>query len=331
MQQLNDKDLARGKWRAILAELGGLTSEQLNGKHQPCPICGGKDRFRFTDKNRDGMFYCSGDCGSGDGFKLLCGVRGWTFAEAAKEVRRVASNASETPAEAPFDMERHRAKMQAILDRCRPVEPTSPAGKYLKRRGLECFASDRINFLFDIGRCQLVAPITSHEGELINLHITRLTEHGEKANVDNPKSLLRGPFYEGASVRLMPYRLDRLGIAEGIETALSASRLFNVPVWAALNSVRLATWKPPHDVREVFVFGDNDASYTGQADAYRLARRLTHDGIKCHVELPLIRFDMDWNDVLLGNGDDRAKARSGALRASQLYGEGSQSGLHGPA
>jgi putative DNA primase/helicase len=46
----------------------------------------------------------------------------------------------------------------------------------------------------------------------------------------------------------MPHQ-DVLGIAEGIETALSASILFNVPVWAALTEGLLQEWVPPPDVR----------------------------------------------------------------------------------
>ncbi len=73
----------------------------------------------------------------------------------------------------------------------------------------------------------------------------------------------------GAAVRLMPHQ-EVLGIAEGIETALSASILFNVPIWAALTAGLLQEWTPPASVTTVFVFGDNDASSTGQAAAYSL-------------------------------------------------------------
>ena len=45
---------------------------------------------------------------------------------------------------------------------------------------------------------------------------------------------MMGTMPTGAAVRLMPHE-EMLGIAEGIETALSASILFNVPVWAALD------------------------------------------------------------------------------------------------
>jgi len=46
---------------------------------------------------------------------------------------------------------------------------------------------------------------------------------------------MMGSMPTGAAVRLMAHE-DVLGIAEGIETAMSASILFNVPCWAALNA-----------------------------------------------------------------------------------------------
>ncbi|MDO4879526.1 MAG: primase-helicase zinc-binding domain-containing protein, partial [Neisseria sp.] len=40
---------AYGRWPEIHAALG-IPAKLLNTrKHQPCPHCGGKDRFRYTD------------------------------------------------------------------------------------------------------------------------------------------------------------------------------------------------------------------------------------------------------------------------------------------
>ena len=43
---------AVGKWQSIFSSLG---IDVGNGKHCPCPVCGGKDRFRFEIeiKNRE--------------------------------------------------------------------------------------------------------------------------------------------------------------------------------------------------------------------------------------------------------------------------------------
>ena len=66
------------------------------------------------------------------------------------------------------------------------------------------------------------------EGERAALHRTYLDQFSGKAEVAEPRKML-GTMPTGAAVRLMAHD-DVLGIAEGIETALSASILFNVPV-----------------------------------------------------------------------------------------------------
>ena len=77
-------DEAIGRWAGILQTLG-IDAQHLRNKHGPCPVCQGKDRFRFDDKEGRGTWYCS-HCGSGDGFKLLQLLHGWPFSHAAKEV-----------------------------------------------------------------------------------------------------------------------------------------------------------------------------------------------------------------------------------------------------
>jgi putative DNA primase/helicase len=119
---------------------------------------------------------------------------------------------------------------------------------------------------------------------------------GRKAPVDAPRRLMAGTVAKGAAIRLAPPG-DALGIAEGIETALSASVLFGVPCWAALNAAMLATWQPPPKITRIIIFGDNDASYSGQAAAYALARRLGSENCAVEVRLPT-EPGTDWNDVL---------------------------------
>jgi putative DNA primase/helicase len=75
---------ALGRWYGILSTLGVATNF-LRNKHGPCPICGGKDRFRWDNKDGKGTFYCS-QCGAGDGFELLKKLKGWDFKQAAAEV-----------------------------------------------------------------------------------------------------------------------------------------------------------------------------------------------------------------------------------------------------
>jgi putative DNA primase/helicase len=96
-------DLANGHWPAILGALAGLTSEQLTDKHQPCPLCGGKDRYRFDDQDGTGSWFCN-QCGgpaesggAGSGMDLLMRRTGWEFKEAAKRVEQHLGIAPQRP------------------------------------------------------------------------------------------------------------------------------------------------------------------------------------------------------------------------------------------
>lgn len=108
--------------------------------------------------------------------------------------------------------------------------------------------------------------------------------------------MMPGELPDGAAVRLSPAAGGRLGIGEGIETALAASRRFQVPTWAALNSTMLSKWIPPQGIDEVLVFGDNDLGFGGQSAAYALAHRLAvRLRLKVEVHIPKL-VGMDWAD-----------------------------------
>ena len=63
------KRRANGSWMSILERLG-VDHKVLGKRNQPCPGCGGKDRFQFTDKYGDGNYICR-CCGPGDGQRAL--------------------------------------------------------------------------------------------------------------------------------------------------------------------------------------------------------------------------------------------------------------------
>jgi len=84
------KKAAAGRWEGVLSSLG--IHVPANGKHGPCPGCGGHDRFRFDNKDGGGSFICSqGGEGtlSGDGFYLVQHVRHCNAADALALVRDV--------------------------------------------------------------------------------------------------------------------------------------------------------------------------------------------------------------------------------------------------
>jgi putative DNA primase/helicase len=93
-----------------------------------------------------------------------------------------------------------------------------------------------------------------------------------------------------------------LGVAEGIETALAAwvldGKIF--PVWSCINAGQLEKFEPPEGTKNLAIFGDNDKTFTGQAAAYALAKRLSNraNPVRCSVLIPTVE-GWDWNDKLI--------------------------------
>jgi putative DNA primase/helicase len=87
-----------------------------------------------------------------------------------------------------------------------------------------------------------------------------------------------------------------------------------MPVWACISRGGLESFVPPLGVSEVTVYGDNDASFAGQAGAYKAAECLTRKKIRASVRIPE-QAGTDWNDQLRGEKaytsaeTDYAKAR----------------------
>jgi putative DNA primase/helicase len=145
----------------------------------------------------------------------------------------------------------------------------------------------------------MLACVRDFTGKPVTIHRTYLAEDGSaKASVAKPRKVVskHGP---SPHVRLMP-SASTLGIAEGVETALSAARLFNMPVWSGLTTYGVETFEPPPGVQRLVIFGDHDAKGAGQRAAHRLAARLA-GRITVEVKIPE-QPGTDWNDVLLGRG-----------------------------
>jgi P4 family phage/plasmid primase-like protien len=97
-----DKDMvvraASGRWPEIISTLGGVVSDTLDGGHHPCPKCGGKDRFRFSNRDGRGSVIC-GQCfksGSGDGIDAVEWLCGWDFPQALEEIAKYLGITPET-------------------------------------------------------------------------------------------------------------------------------------------------------------------------------------------------------------------------------------------
>jgi hypothetical protein len=99
-----------------------------------------------------------------------------------------------------------------------------------------------------------------------------------------------------------------MGLAEGIETGLSAKIMADVPVWVSLGCQRLDRVELPPCVRTVHIFADNDAP--GRAAADRTAE--VHRRLGRNVMIRFPDGDLkDYNDLLLADADDALRDLDG--------------------
>jgi putative DNA primase/helicase len=98
--------------------------------------------------------------------------------------------------------------------------------------------------------------------------------------------------HDGCVAPIMELPGHVLGIAEGIETALSAAKLTEIPTWATLNAVLLSKFEPPPDVDKLVIFADRDVA--GLEAASVLMERL-QERVRLEIRTPRAK---DWNDVL---------------------------------
>ncbi|OTA14109.1 DNA primase [Xenorhabdus vietnamensis] len=106
---------------------------------------------------------------------------------------------------------------------------------------------------------------------------------------------------QSVAIRLFPVD-STLGIAEGVETALSCKQIYGVNTWSAMNAGHMAKFIAPCGVKHLIIFADNDWSATGHAAAMECARKnlqASNDVEKVSVRWPDFG---DFNDLLM-NGD----------------------------
>jgi putative DNA primase/helicase len=141
----------------------------------------------------------------------------------------------------------------------------TPAAAYLAARGLDNESAElRYHARAPHGpgpmtryRPALIAAVRDESG-LVGVHRTFIDPaRRELPGVAGAKCGL-GRFGGGA-VRLGG-AAPRLGLSEGIETALSATALFGVPCWAALGTERFRHVELAPETRELLLFVDHDAS-----------------------------------------------------------------------
>jgi hypothetical protein len=147
----------------------------------------------------------------------------------------------------------------------------------------------------------IIAPVARDDGTTIGLLRVYLDPVGPgKAPVANTKKALGK--IKGGAIRLTPAG-ETLALTEGIETGLAVQEATDTAVWAAGSASNFAAIGLPEHVRTVEIWGDRDASETGQQAAEEAAKRFHAEGREVRIILPP-EAGRDWLDVLVSEGPD---------------------------
>ena len=279
---------ARGKWYGILRHFG-IDDSFLRDRHGPCPLCAGKDRFRWDDKDGSGSYYCN-TCGSGDGMKLAIQWTGKDFIQVATEIDGIVGNLrrSEPKSEKPNP----RIRLNEVAAKRASIDSINPVRSYLKSRGLR--PVEGIEYCESIRYwCNgissyypaMICLVRDVKGNPLTWHVTHLTKNGDKAPVDAVRKILPPVSQLQGSVIRLGGIAETIGIAEGVETALAVTEMYKIPCWSAMNTTLLEQFIPPEGVKTVVIYGDNDTNYAGQKSAYVLANRLSLIASKEQLDL----------------------------------------------
>jgi hypothetical protein len=274
---------ARASGRTIVEALGGIWRN--DGGMCRCPAHGDRTPSLSVRLGQTRLlFHCFAGC---ETRAILDALR----------ALHLAGSVSWTPIEVDRGVDDSgRKAAQRLWSESRAGEG-SPVGRYLAARALAPTSALRFHPRTPLGRRPLtrfapamLASVTDGTG-LIAIHRSFLSRDGCGLTSIEPRRAALGRLGAGL-VRLAP-AARRLGLAEGIETALSAIRLFDMPCWATLGTERFSRIDLPPSVEQIVLFLDHDA---GGRRAEMLARaRFGARVFEAHY--PPCAGD-DWNDVL---------------------------------
>ena len=192
----------------------------------------------------------------------------------------------------------HRALALRLWKASQPIAG-SPAANYLAARGLEppyprCL---RYNPRTIVGagdqRRFFPAMIAAVENDLGVVAVQRTClDLADILHKPLPKPKIALGLLGNAAIRLAPAG-DELGLAEGIEDALSAMAWFGTATWALGGVERLGLVAIPERVKRIIVYGDRGAAAAAMLKKAR--SHLTAHGRELVLRLP--ERHADWNDA----------------------------------
>ena len=291
----------------IFAELGiSVDPHGVVEQRVPCPHCSKRESDKTLGANiGTGAYHC-----------FRCDWAGRAFDEDSNESQpsRVVTRIDD-----PAVAERKRERLRRTWRETVPLKhvKATPVRNYLESRALTNILGNPPAPLqahpslpyWDNGQMlgtypAMVALFNRADGTPCTLHVTWLRHDGcAKAPVPSPKKILGVPVKgatKGGAIQLYAPENGVLGVAEGIESALSLRLLKKIPVWASFCADNLKYIHLPKNLRELYIGVDIDASGKGEQVAHALAARVTkwsHRTRVCFIT-PELEGPGDLNDEL---------------------------------
>ena len=286
-------DFVRDKEEQIINHFGFYVT---SNKHIDCPICEKLKKFRIGFYNKQLRWICT--CGNGDLFSLLTTALKRSFADICKEIDRVFGNTqrdfSQVKKQSNY-FEHDFKTLGKLQDTNAELYLQSRNIKILPKSGIRLSEQEYhkshpryLEALYAIATDDRLNPCYIHKTYL---------DGAEKLDSEQSKMIFK--IKEGQSIAVRMFASGAcLGISEGIETGLSAAQIDHVPVWAALNTAFLKSFKAPAGVKTLIVYADNDTHGAGLSAAFECGNKnilANNDVQKVIIKWPECK---DWNDYL---------------------------------
>jgi hypothetical protein len=313
--KLQASDIAAARAVPIVGVVGAAI--ELKRDYGLCPFHAERSPSFHVDRRRN-RYKCFGCGAGGDTIEFVRRIRNIGFAEAVGFLAGGAADCSlphtrqrlGSPVRDNADAAARTGLARALWE---SADHPRLAQLYLYTRGITGAVPDAVRGHRAVWcaesrrkRPAVLAAVTDGSGAVLAVQRiwveTSLEYDGVTAHPKGCRSLdlsagkkTLGPCGDGA-VRLAP-AASMMGIAEGVETALSAQKLFRIPTWATLGTARLGSVTLPDVVSRLVIFGD--AGEAGHAAAEKASKEYGRRGYTVMTEYPDAGY-ADFNDQMIG-------------------------------
>lgn len=272
-----------GSWESVLSQCGVTVPPK--GRHGPCAICGGSDRFHFIDDHGGGEWHCRqcDEPNHGDGLDLIARAHGITITAAAQKVASVLGVDARTPEPKPA-----REKPQTdIAGKVAGMAAKAASGQstYLTSKGLQCPFP-----LMPDG--SLLMVLKNGAGAVTG---------AQGIKPDGNKRLVAGTVKKGSFCVVNSVESpETVVIAEGLATTLSVNLMrpdaLAVVAVDAGNLLSVAeVMRRRYPEARIIIAADNDIK-PGEPNTGKEAADKAAKAVSGWVALPQSEEKSDWND-----------------------------------